>query len=100
MRAAWHRAAATAGRDEAVALELDAVADDARRRGALASAVAAHERAAQLSGDPGRTAGRLLRAAESAVELGRLDVVARLLDEVESPALGPLDRAGSRGCAR
>ena len=92
VRAAWHRAAATAGRDEAVALELDAVADDARRRGALASAVAAHERAAQLGGDPARTAGRLLRAAESAVELGRLDVVARLLDEVESPALGPIDR--------
>lgn len=90
-RSAWHRAAATVGHDEDVAQELEAAAGKARRRGAIAAAVAALERAAQVSGDAGRTAGRRLRAAELAVELGRLDVVARLLREAERLEMAPLD---------
>jgi DNA-binding CsgD family transcriptional regulator len=91
-RSVWHRAAMTIGEDEGVALELEEVAEDARRRGAIATAVAALERAAQLSGNPERTAGRLLRAAELAVELGRFDVAARLVREAEPRPLAPLDR--------
>jgi DNA-binding CsgD family transcriptional regulator/tetratricopeptide (TPR) repeat protein len=91
-RGAWHRAAAAIGEDEGVAVDLEAVAENARRRGAIASAVAALERAAELSGKPQLTAGRLLRAAELAVELGRLDVVARLVREAEPLAAAPLDR--------
>jgi DNA-binding CsgD family transcriptional regulator len=91
-RAIWHRATATDGTDEDVAVELEAVAEDARRRGALPSAVAAYERAADLSRDAGTAARRLLRAAEAAVELGRFDLVARLLAKVEPLGLGPIDR--------
>jgi len=91
-RSVWHRAAATIGEDEGVALELEAVAEEARRRGAFASAVAALERATQLSGNRELKAGRLLRAAELAVELGRMDVAARLLREAESLAMAPLDQ--------
>ena len=91
-RSVWHRAAAAIGEDEGVALELEAVAENARHRGAIASAVAALERAAQLSGNRELTAGRLLRAAELAVELGRMDAAARLLREAESLAIAPLDR--------
>jgi DNA-binding CsgD family transcriptional regulator len=91
-RSVWHRAAAIVGQDEEIALALDDVAEDARQRGALASAVTAHERAAQLSGDPARMPGRLLRAAESAIEVGRPDIAARLVGEVEALALGDIDQ--------
>lgn len=91
-RSVWHRAAATTGVDGDVARELDSIAVDAECRGAVSSAVAALERAAQLSGDPALTAGRLLRAAELAVALGRLDVVARLLQAAEAFELAPLDQ--------
>jgi DNA-binding CsgD family transcriptional regulator/tetratricopeptide (TPR) repeat protein len=91
-RSVWHRAAATIGEDESVAVELEAAAEEARRRGAIAAAVAALERAAQLSGDRELTAGRLLRAAELAVELGRFDVVASLMREAEPLPMAPLDR--------
>jgi DNA-binding NarL/FixJ family response regulator len=91
-RSVWHRAAATIGEDESVAVELEAAAEEARRRGAIAAAVAALERAAQLSGDRELKAGRLLRAAELAVELGRLDVVARLMRDAEPLPMAPLDR--------
>jgi DNA-binding CsgD family transcriptional regulator len=80
-RRAWHRAVATAVPDEAVAAELEAAADRAQRRGGVAAAVAALERAARLSEDPARRAERLLRAADLAVESGRRDVVLRLLGE-------------------
>ncbi|MGK8491648.1 ATP-binding protein [Nocardia asiatica] len=75
-RRAWHRAAAAAGPDEQVARELEDVAERARHRG---GAVAALERAADLSDDPGRRADRLLRAAELAVDSGRRDITERLV---------------------
>jgi hypothetical protein len=79
----WHRAAATIGADEEVARELDAIAEDAQRRGAIAAAVEALERAAELTGDSDLTAGCLLGAAEWAGGAGRLDVVACLLRAAE-----------------
>ena len=82
-RAAWHRAAATDVPDEFVAALLDAAADRAIRRGALGVAVEALERAAALSAD-GRARGtRLLRAAEVANEIGRMDVIAQMLAKAE-----------------
>ena len=82
-RAAWHRAAGTVTPDESVAALLDRAADRAIRRGAYTVAVAAIERAATLSAD-GRSRGtRLLRAAEVATELGRMDVIGRMLAEAE-----------------
>jgi DNA-binding CsgD family transcriptional regulator/tetratricopeptide (TPR) repeat protein len=91
-RSVWHRAAASIGKDDAVAVELEAAAEGARRRGAIASAVAALERAAQLSSNSDVSTGRLLRAAELAVELGRLDVVGRLVRDADLLELAPLDR--------
>jgi DNA-binding CsgD family transcriptional regulator len=82
-RAAWHRAAATDLPDESVAALLDAAADRAIRRGALVVAVEALQRAATLSAD-GRARGtRLLRAAEVANDIGRMDVIALMLADAE-----------------
>ncbi len=91
-RSVWHRAAATIGVDEDLARELEHVAEAALRRGSVASAAAALERAAELSGCAELTAGRLLRAAELAVGLGRLDVVGRLLREAEPLEMAPLEQ--------
>jgi hypothetical protein len=55
-------------------------------------AVAALERAAQLTDDPTRRRDRLLRAAELAFELGRRDLVVRLVRETEPLELGPVER--------
>ncbi len=69
--------------DESVAALLDAAADRAIRRGALVVAVEALQRAATLSAD-GRARGtRLLRAAEVANEIGRMDVIAQMLAKAE-----------------
>ncbi|NJP31929.1 AAA family ATPase [Micromonospora thermarum] len=78
-RRAWHRAAAAPGHDDRVAEELDAAARRAHRRGGAQTALAAWERAAQLSADAAVRAAHLLRAAELAVDLGRADAVASLL---------------------
>ena len=91
-RRAWHLAAAATGPDEKVALELDEAAARAQRRGATAVAVAALESAARLSDDPARRGSRLLRAAELAFELGRLDIMLPLFQEAERLELAPLER--------
>ncbi|MEV6338506.1 LuxR family transcriptional regulator [Nocardia vinacea] len=76
-RQVWHRASGTIGPDEAVAAELDTIAERARHGG---GAVAALERAAALSATPGRRADRLLRAAELAVDAGRRETAEQLVD--------------------
>ncbi|MFI2477565.1 ATP-binding protein [Nocardia xishanensis] len=75
-RRAWQRAAAATGADEQAALELEDVAERARHRG---GAIAALQRAADLSDSPGLRADRLLRAAEFAVDSGRRDTAERLV---------------------
>ncbi|MHA3701988.1 ATP-binding protein, partial [Jatrophihabitans sp. YIM 134969] len=70
-RAAWHRAAASPGPDEAVARALAAAADRAVHRGAQAEASTAYERAAELSVDPSARLGRMVSAAETARLAGR-----------------------------
>jgi DNA-binding NarL/FixJ family response regulator len=92
-RAVWHRAAATVGSDEDVAAGLEAAATRAASRGALAAAAAALERAAQLTANRERVGGRLLQAAQIAVELGQREMAARLLREAGQDDLTPLDRA-------
>ncbi|MEA2284250.1 MAG: hypothetical protein QOJ21_293, partial [Solirubrobacteraceae bacterium] len=92
-RRAWHRAASSIGPDEEVATGLDAAAASAQRRGAITVALAALERAAQLSEVPARRSERLLDAADMAFELGRHDVVGRLLQEAEPLDLDPLQNA-------
>ncbi|MBB2903601.1 DNA-binding CsgD family transcriptional regulator [Kineococcus radiotolerans] len=69
-RAVWHRAAATSGRDEQVAGELEAAATRAAERGAQAVAAAALRRAAALSPEPHTQAARLVRSADHARQVG------------------------------
>ncbi len=80
-RATWHRAAATVGPDEAVAAELERVAEGARRRGGAESQARLLDRAARLTPDPERRAARLYAAGGSAYDAGRVDYGAALLDD-------------------
>lgn len=92
-RQLWHRAACAVGPDEEVASALEEHARVAHRRGAVMVGAAALERAAMLTADPGRKAERLVRAAELVYDLGRVDVVSRLLGEAQSLKVGPVDAA-------
>ena len=92
-RRLWHRAAGAVGHDEEVASALEDHAQVARRRGAVMVAAAALERAAMLTADSSRKGERLVRAAELVYDLGRVDVVSRLLKEAESLDVGPVDAA-------
>ncbi|TWP53994.1 AAA family ATPase [Lentzea tibetensis] len=92
-RKVWHRAASAAGPDEDVAAALDVAAANAHRRGGMEAAVTALDRAAALSIDPVRRGERLLRGAELAFELGRHDVVVRLLDQAGGIELPVRQRA-------
>jgi DNA-binding CsgD family transcriptional regulator len=91
-RRVWHRAALIDGTHEEIAHELEEAAGRARRRGALAVAVTALQRAAKLSPSKQR-AGRLLAAAELAFELGQRDLVMPMLREVEHLDPDPIERA-------
>jgi DNA-binding CsgD family transcriptional regulator len=91
-RAVWHRAASLVGPDEAVARELEAAAGDAQRRGGMAVAVSALQRAADLS-DGTHRAGRLLHAAELGFEIGQRELVLGLLAEAEPLGLAPVEQA-------
>jgi hypothetical protein len=92
-RNTWHRAAAATGPEKEVAASLEQAAGRAHRRGAVLSAVAALERAAALSDELSIRGQRLIRAAQLAFELGRRDVVTRLLREAEPLVQAPLWRA-------
>ena len=91
-RQVWHRAAASLGPDEEVAAGLEAAADRACGRGAVAEQAAALAQAARLSPDPARRGRRLIRAAWAFYDLGRLQTTLRLLDEAEPLDLEPGDR--------
>jgi DNA-binding CsgD family transcriptional regulator len=85
-RRAWHLAAAAAGPDEEVALELEHSAGRAQARGGLAAAAA-------LTGDPARRADRALAAAQASLGAGAFDVARGLLAAAEAGPLDELQRA-------
>jgi DNA-binding CsgD family transcriptional regulator len=87
-RRAWHRAQAAAGPDEEVAGELERSAGRAQARGGLAAAAAFGERAAALTADPARRAGRTLAAAQAGLQAGAFGKALELLAMAEA---GPLD---------
>jgi DNA-binding CsgD family transcriptional regulator len=89
-RRAWHRAASAVAPDAAVAAELISAADRAQQRGGASVAMAALERAAHFSKEPGERDEVLLRAAELCFELGRQDTFDRLLKQVEPSTIGPV----------
>jgi DNA-binding CsgD family transcriptional regulator len=92
-RAVWHRAAAAAGPDEKVADALDATAERALLRGGRGSALAAFERAAELSPDRDARALRLFRAGELAWELGRPAHSIQLLRPAQELGLPRVEQA-------
>ena len=87
-RRAWHRAQATLGPDEEVASELERSAGRAQARGGAAAAAAFLERAAALTLDPARRAGRALAAAQGKYRAGAFDGALGLLGTAEA---GPPD---------
>jgi DNA-binding CsgD family transcriptional regulator len=92
-RRAWHRAQAAPGPDEDVAAELERSAGRAQARGGLAAAAAFLERAAALTLDPARRAGRALAAAQAKYQAGAFEATLRLLGTAEAGPPDELQRA-------
>ena len=92
-RRAWHRAQAAPGPDEEVAAELERSAGRAQARGGLAAAAAFLERAAALTLDPVRRAGRALAAAQAKYQAGAFDAALGLLATAEAGPPDELRRA-------
>src|SRR6516162_956678 len=91
-RRAWHLAAAAAGPDEEVALELERSAGRAKARGGLAAAAAFLQRAVALTEDPVRRADRALAAAEASLQVGAFDAALRLVATAEGGRLDEFQR--------
>jgi len=87
-RRAWHLAAAAAGPDDHVALELEHSAGRARARGGFAAAAAFLRRAVTLTNDPARRGVRALAAAQASLQAGEFDAALGLAATAEA---GPLD---------
>ena len=92
-RRAWHLAAAAAGPDEHVALELERSAGRAQARGGFAAAAAFLARAVALTGDSRAAGDRALAAAEASLQAGEFDVARGLLATAEAGALDDLQQA-------
>jgi len=92
-RRAWHLAQAAADHDEDVAAELERSAGRAQARGGVAAAAAFLERAALLTGDPARRAGRALAAAQAKVQAGAAGAAQDLLALARAGPLSDLEQA-------
>jgi len=92
-RRTWHLAAAASGPDAGVAEALEASADRARGRGALAAAASALERAAELTADEEPRAARLAKAGSAAWLAGLLPRAVALLEAARRLTADPVLRA-------
>jgi DNA-binding CsgD family transcriptional regulator len=99
LRGAWHRAVIAEGANEGIAQQLARGAAQAAARGAHAAASAAFERAAELSDDSARRGRRLRRAAQAALDAGRLDAALALV-ECARPLLSDATDATQLGVIR
>ena len=89
-------AAATIGPDETVAESLDLAAGMARARNAYAAVSRAHQRAAELTADPGRQVPRWMAAGQAAHLGGDLNTAARLLTRAADLATDPCVKADAQ----
>jgi DNA-binding CsgD family transcriptional regulator len=92
-RRAWHRAQAAPGPNEDVAAELERSAGRARARGGQAAAAAFLKRAATLTLDPAKRAGRALAAAQAKLHAGAFEAASDLLAMAEAGPLSDRQRA-------
>jgi DNA-binding CsgD family transcriptional regulator len=92
-RRAWHLAQAVPDKDEEVAAELERSAGRAQARGGVAAAAAFLERAALLTGEPARRAGRALAAAQAKVQAGASGAARDLLAMAEAGPLSDQEQA-------
>jgi DNA-binding CsgD family transcriptional regulator/tetratricopeptide (TPR) repeat protein len=88
-RRAWHRAQATPGPDEDVAIELEQSARRAQARGGVAAAAAFLERSVALTADPTRHSERILGAAQANFQAGAFKKALDLLAIAETLPLAP-----------
>jgi DNA-binding CsgD family transcriptional regulator len=90
-RRAWHRAAASEGPDEEIALELEAAAQRSKQRGGYTAAASAFERAASLTPDDRMRTSRLLAAVDAAWLVGKTARAAALLADASRSAPADLE---------
>ncbi|HEX6523552.1 MAG TPA: AAA family ATPase [Streptosporangiaceae bacterium] len=91
-RAAWHAAANVTRPDERLAGEMEIASRRALSRGGVDTALALAERAVTLTADPAARGARLLRAAELALDLGRVEAARRLMAQARQLRLDAADR--------
>lgn len=92
-RRAWHRAAATTGRDDDVAHDVEEMAWRAHGRGVMLQAALLLGRAAELTADVALRGQRLLKAGELAFQVGRADLVRGFVAEAQRLDLGSRESA-------
>jgi DNA-binding CsgD family transcriptional regulator len=92
----WHRAAAAAGPDESLAVDLQAAAERAAGRGAYPNAAGLLRRSVALTPDDGRRARREVDLARAELVIGRPGAA----QAVASDALPRLPDRGARGQAK
>src|SRR5918997_2098667 len=92
-RRAWHLAAAAAGPDERVAVELERSAARAQARGGFAAAAAFLKRAVVLTDERTRHADRALAAAQASLQAGAFGAAIELLATAEAGPVDELQRA-------
>jgi DNA-binding CsgD family transcriptional regulator len=92
-RRAWHLAAASAGPDEDVAIELEHSAGRAQARGGLAAAAAFLQRAVALTAEPKLRTSRALAAADVGLQAGAFDAAHGMMAAAEFGPLDELQRA-------
>lgn len=92
-RRAWQLAASAIAPDQEIAEEIAQAAQRAESQGGLTAAIAAFVRSAELSADLHLRAGRLLHAADLALQVGAPGDVTRLLERVETERLTRPERA-------